>query len=436
MQLKINDYRDIIFEWIPYDKFDNIKEIGINSTNNNKNDSSITKTYFATFKDGPLYYRNIFWGYLRYIDAVVALKCFNINLQDEDAIDEFLNEILRNFTIKIFSNNIKIYGISQNPNTKEYIMVIHEGYFERYYKEYCIKCAEMYTNTNYNWCKPCLINYIKEDFIYWNSGKKEIDIFIQEMQLKINHHSDIVFEWIPYNRFNSIKEIGKGDFTTIYSAKWKDGPLSYNQHKKVYTRDSEMINLKCFDKSKYTIIEFLNKIENYTIKRDVAEVYNKYKRNVTKENNIKMYGISKDPKTKNYIVVLENQYFEKYCAKCDKNNDWCEQCQTNDLRKNFVNWSSGNEKIDGLIQEMQLKINSPSNIIFEWIPYNQFNGIKEIGKGGFAIVYSAIWNDGPLKYDTNRKEYTRISGTTIALKCLDNSQSITDEFINEVTLCD
>jgi hypothetical protein len=101
MQLKINDYRDIIFEWIPYDKFDNIKEIGINSsTNNNKNGSSITKTYFATFKDGPLYYRNIFWGYLRYIDAVVALKWFNINLQDEDAIDEFLNEVLYCTTVQ------------------------------------------------------------------------------------------------------------------------------------------------------------------------------------------------------------------------------------------------------------------------------------------------------------------------------------------------
>ena len=40
--------------------------------------------------------------------------------------------------------------------------------------------------------------------------------------------------------------------------------------------------------------------------------------------------------------------------------------------------SSGNEKIDNLIQEMQLKIYDHREIIFEWVPYNQFNGIKKI----------------------------------------------------------
>jgi hypothetical protein len=37
---------------------------------------------------------------------------------------------------------------------------------------------------------------------------------------------------------------------------------------------------------------------------------------------------------------------------------------------------SGNEKIDDFIQERQLKTNK-NDVVFEWIPYNQFN---EIGK--------------------------------------------------------
>ena len=53
---------------------------------------------------------------------------------------------------------------------------------------------------------------------------------------------------------------------------------------------------------------------------------------------------------------------------------------------------------------MQLKVNKHDDIIVEWIPYNQFNHIKEIGKGGFATVYSAIWKDGPLKYDYDTQE--------------------------------
>ena len=81
---------------------------------------------------------------------------------------------------------------------------------------------------------------------------------------------------------------------------------------------------------------------------------------------------------------------------------------------------------------MQLKINDVDDIVFEWTPYSQFSDIKEIGKGDFATVYSAIWKDGPLKYDYGNKEYTRIFNYKVALKCLHNSQNITNEFLNEV----
>jgi serine/threonine protein kinase len=118
-------------------------------------------------------------------------------------------------------------------------------------------------------------------------------------------------------------------------------------------------------------------------------------------------GISQNPDTNDYILV-------------------------NTL--NFTNWMSGNEKIDDLIQDMRLRVDSNFNIIFEWIPYNQFTYIKEIGKGGFATVYAAIWKDGPLKYDADKKIYTRVSNKKIALKCLNNLQNVTNKFLNEVQI--
>ena len=81
---------------------------------------------------------------------------------------------------------------------------------------------------------------------------------------------------------------------------------------------------------------------------------------------------------------------------------------------------------------MQLKINKYNDIVFEWIPYSQFSDIKEICRGGFATVYSAIWKDGPLRYNRDNEEYARISNYKVALKCLHNSQNITNEFLNEV----
>ena len=82
----------------------------------------------------------------------------------------------------------------------------------------CERCGEKYTDDFYKWCKPCLINYLKKNFTNWTSGNEKIDDFIQEMQLKIDKYYDKVFEWILYNQFSNIKEIGKDDFTTLYSA--------------------------------------------------------------------------------------------------------------------------------------------------------------------------------------------------------------------------
>jgi hypothetical protein len=111
-------------------------------------------------------------------------------------------------------------------------------------------------------------------------------------------------------------------------------------------------------------------------------------------------------------------FSNKYCKKCndlfcneqyedgfdDANYEWCKSCQINNLRQNFTNWTSGNEKVDSLIQEMQLEISKLEDIIFEWIPYNQFNNIKE---NIFTKEYLAIWKDGPLNYDKIKNKYIR-----------------------------
>jgi serine/threonine protein kinase len=112
---------------------------------------------------------------------------------------------------------------------------------------------------------------------------------------------------------------------------------------------------------------------------------------------------------------------------------WCKPCQTIIL-KNYIK-ISGNEKIDEFIHEINLNIEHYNDSLFELIPYDQFSDIVLIGKGGFSIVYSAIWKDGPLYYDVDKKKWmTRKKRTNkkVALKCLIDSQNITNEFLNEV----
>src|SRR2546423_569237 len=120
-------------------------------------------------------------------------------------------------------------------------------------------------------------------------------------------------------------------------------------------------------------------------------------------------------------MVLQQDGFCKTCGEeyADVYWKWCKICEIDNLKGNFANWTSENEKIDNFIQEMQLKIDEYSDILFEWIPYNQFSGIKEIaeiGRGGFSTVYSAIWKDGPLGYNKKKEKYVRSPNYKVALK--------------------
>jgi hypothetical protein len=101
------------------------------------------------------------------------------------------------------------------------------------------------------------------------------------------------------------------------------------------------------------------------------------------------------------------------------------------LVQNTFIWASGNEKIDEFIQEKQLKIKDHKDVVFEWIPYNQFNEIKETGRNDIT-VYSAIWKNGPLYYVDNDDKYIRDSNKKVALKCLYNSKDSIEYLIDEV----
>ena len=131
------------------------------------------------------------------------------------------------------------------------------------------------------------------------------------------------------------------------------------------------------------------------------------------------------------MALQENEY----CIKCNEkytnmNYKWCKPCQVNSLKGNFTNWTSENEKIDNFIQEKQLKINNPHDLIFEWISYNQFLDIKEIDKDDFSTIYLTKWKDGPLYWNEDNKKYMRQPNIEIALKRYHYLQNI--EFLNNV----
>ncbi|UZO13012.1 uncharacterized protein OCT59_004518 [Rhizophagus irregularis] len=355
------------------------------------------------------------------------------------------------------------------------------------------------------WCKPCQMDYLKKNFINWTSGDKKIDKFIQDRQVNhVDHHYDPILEWISYDQFDNVKELGKNGIITICTAIWKGSPLDYDMNKKIYKRNfikqNKKVTLKCYNTQDIT--EFFNEDNEYSMLYRIDNLYglsqnpdtkdyimfledeycencaiwkngqlsydkNKriYKRNLKNQNEIvtlksfnsqniteeffnegnkysiyshqddKIYGVSQNPNTKNYIIVIQ----ERYCENCgneytDTFHKWCKSCQISNLKKNFTNWTSKNEKIDKFIQEMQLKIDCYDDTIVEWIPYEQFNNIKKINKDDFVTICSAIWKNGQLNYDEYKKIYQRNlknNDRKIILKFHKLQDHNTDEFFNE-----
>ena len=124
------------------------------------------------------------------------------------------------------------------------------------------------------------------------------------------------------------------------------------------------------------------------------------------------------------------------CKKCNQENTglwWCKRCNAKHFQQNFENWTSGNNDIDKFIQNTQLSATWSSEVL-EWIPYDRFNDIKYIAKGGFGKVYRANWIDGYIIYwgIENQNWKRRFPYEFVALKSLNNSKDVTMEFINEV----
>ncbi|RGB21274.1 hypothetical protein C1646_748812 [Rhizophagus diaphanus] len=161
----------------------------------------------------------------------------------------------------------------------------------------------------------------------------------------------------------------------------------------------------------FVVLKSLNNLKNITIE-------------IENENYYKPYGITRDPETKNYIIILNYK-----CKMCNS------ICNTIHFRHKFMDWTSGNDDIDKFIQDNQLSehiyygINSIYiNNALEWIPYDRLY----IAKDEFGKIYQANWIDGEIEYwdNGNWKRYNQ--NMFVVLKRLNNLKNITTEIENEV----
>ncbi|GBC30798.2 kinase-like domain-containing protein [Rhizophagus irregularis DAOM 181602=DAOM 197198] len=123
-----------------------------------------------------------------------------------------------------------------------------------------------------------------------------------------------------------------------------------------------------------------------------------------------------------------------YCNKAFTEELWCRRC---DPFKKMGGWTSGNPDIDKFIKdtmhEAQYDPVVRRNVFLGWVPFDRLADIIEIGEGGFSKVYSATWLDG-YSYYANSHEKRQPVPIQVALKRLNGSQIMSDNYLNELKI--
>ncbi|CAG8616891.1 11783_t:CDS:10 [Rhizophagus irregularis] len=146
----------------------------------------------------------------------------------------------------------KLYGISKDPTSHSYIL-------------------------------SCKLNHFQLNYGEFPSGNDEIDNILKDHYYDSISPKELI-EWIPFNEFREI--VLTADNKEIYNALWSKGCIyDWDEDKLSWIREVK----------KVTLVNFKCSINDFNIM-------------VLKE---KLYGISKDPTSHSYILVLDDEGYNQ-----------------------------------------------------------------------------------------------------------------------------
>ncbi|RIA93512.1 kinase-like domain-containing protein [Glomus cerebriforme] len=198
--------------------------------------------------------------------------------------------------------DFKSFHLSKEQKVIVDQLIPNEELKERY-KKFTL-CKECYQPcTKRRWCSPCIAKHFQDDFKNWTSENIFVDKTIRDLQLKAEDNVKIL-EWIEYDRFYDVEYLAKGGFGTVYKAKWKDGYIiNWDVENKQWKRFKDIAHRLGPDRM--VVLKFLNDSQDIS-----PEFVKELGAHIEMNGSIyviQCYGMSKDPKTKNFILVMDYQ---------------------------------------------------------------------------------------------------------------------------------
>ncbi|RHZ70467.1 hypothetical protein Glove_271g104 [Diversispora epigaea] len=204
-------------------------------------------------------------------------------------------------------------------------------------------------------------------------GRNEIILYLPSIIIKIISSTLPILphsKWIPYDRFKDVKQIGRGGFGTIHYARRIDGPID-----------------------EWGILKIKMKLSRSGIKKMSFHL-----KTYIRSYNIliRFYGITQEPEIHSYMMVLyyaTDGNLREYLKINFNNFNWEQKLDSLCIHFKEIYYS----KLVGLINNCNNNFkNNHWSVIIEWIPYDRFKDVKQIGRGGFGTIHYARRIDGPI----------------------------------------
>ncbi|CAG8598851.1 33600_t:CDS:2 [Gigaspora margarita] len=153
----------------------------------------------------------------------------------------------------------------------------------------CPKCSS--PRFYYNWCRQCEFYAYQTLYPKWTCQNQDIDLVIKSIQANAGSIFSFI-EYIPYEKFQKIKYIGKGGFSTVSEAEWidgpRDGPPTF-EHKDG-AQDPQMPKWERSGPKKLRVLSrHIPPNNTYSI-----------------PGLLRCYGITRDPKTQEFMMVFQH----------------------------------------------------------------------------------------------------------------------------------
>ncbi len=194
-----------------------------------------------------------------------------------------------------------------------------------------------------------------------------------------------------------------------------------------------------YNQNIYAAVNRAYVLVDYKIYSDIHKRHEFRKQTILADESLTKNETSEAIKLLNEVYdeekIICNEGTKRICENCNQKclaTLHCEYCLQNYLKANFLNWTSGNDDIDNLIQECQMKMIAPSKIA-EWIPYNNFQNISYLTKGGCSEIYTTILIDGYfIEWDSSEQQLKRHGNQGVILKRLENVENANQSWLQEV----